>query len=68
MRQALSIIVVAALVTVVYQVITGPSETVAEAEAAATGTPIQNAVSIHGLHVALPEHMTSFPKELVPLP
>ncbi len=56
MRQALSIILAATLVSVAFDSIFGLGE----------GTGYQT--SIYGLHVALPEHMTNFPKELVPLP
>ena len=61
MRQALSIILAAVLVSVAFESIVGVGET-AERE----GTT--NQTSIYGLHVALPAFMTNFPKELVPLP
>jgi hypothetical protein len=61
MRQALSIILAAALVSIAFESIVGLGET---AEREATG----NQTSIYGLHVALPEYMTNFPNELVPLP
>jgi hypothetical protein len=67
MRKALSIIVVAAIVGFGLQTIGGPTETIAAKELAKT--PFQKiGVSVHGLRVALPESMTNFPKELVPLP
>ena len=66
MRKALSISVVAALVSVAFEAIVGPGETFAERQV--MRSPIQNAVTIYGLHVALPEYMTNFPNELVPLP
>ena len=66
MRKALPIIVAAAIVGVGFQAIGGAPETIAENKM--TGLPGQNGVSVHGLRVALPEHMTNFPKELVPLP
>ena len=61
MRQALSIILAAVLVSVAFESIVGVGET-AEREATT------NQTSIDGLHVALPAYMTNFPKELVPLP
>jgi hypothetical protein len=67
MRKALSIIVVAAIVGFGLQTIGGPTATIAAKELASI--PIQKiGVSVHGLRVALPESMTNFPKELVPLP
>jgi hypothetical protein len=61
MRQALSIILAAVLFSAGFGSIVGVGET-AEREATT------NQTSIYGLHVALPAYMTSFPKELVPLP
>jgi hypothetical protein len=61
MRQALSIILAAVLVSVAFECIVGVGET-AEREATT------NQTSIYGLHVALPAYMTNFPEELVPLP
>lgn len=61
MRQALSIILAAVLVSVAFESVVGLSET-ADREATV------NQTSIYGLHVALPAYMTNFPKELVPLP
>ena len=67
MRKALTIIVVAAVVGFGLQTIGGPTATIAAKELASI--PIQKiGVSVHGLRVALPESMTNFPKELVPLP
>jgi hypothetical protein len=66
MRKALSIIVIAAVVTIAFQALLGTGETFAGREAASE--PIQNGISVYGLHVALPEYMTNFPRELVPLP
>lgn len=65
MRKTLSILVIAALATVVLDAFVGPEETIAERDAT---SPIQNAVLIHGLHVALPAYMKNFPADLVPLP
>jgi hypothetical protein len=65
MRKVLSILVVALFVSIVFEAFTGPEATIAELN---TTTPIQNGVSIYGLHVALPADMKSFPAELVPLP
>jgi len=61
MHKTLSIVLAAVLVSVAFNSIVGPGET-AEPEATS------NQTSIYGLHVALPEYMTNFPKELVPLP
>ena len=59
--------VVAAVVGFGLQTIGGPTETIAAKELASI--PFQKiGVSVHGLRVALPESMTNFPKELVPLP
>jgi hypothetical protein len=66
MRKALTIIVIAAVVTIALDALLAPGETFAGREAA-TG-PIRNGISVYGLHVALPEYMTNFPRELVPLP
>jgi uncharacterized membrane protein len=66
MRKALSIIAIAVVVSIAFAAMLGQAEIIGESEAAVT--PIQNTVSIYGLHVALPEYMTNFPKELVPLP
>jgi hypothetical protein len=65
MRETLTIILAAALISVAFEAVVGPTETLADRDLA---SPIQNDVSIYGLHVALPEYMTNFPKELVPLP
>jgi hypothetical protein len=62
MRQALSIILAAVLVSVAFESVVGLSETAADREATV------NQTSIYGLHVALPAYMANFPKELVPLP
>jgi hypothetical protein len=66
MRKALPIVVAAAIVGVSLQAIGGAPGRIAENKM--TGLPIQNGVSVYGLHVALPENMTNFSKELVPLP
>jgi len=66
MRQVLSVIAAAALVGVAFGAVIGPNETIADNEATTGFTG--NTVSIHGLYVALPAHMTDFPRELVPLP
>jgi hypothetical protein len=66
MRRALSILAIAALVSVVVDVVIAPSKTVVNM--AATKGQFHNSISIYGLHVALPETMKSFPVELVPLP
>jgi len=61
MRQALSTILAAVLVSVAFESVVGLGET-AEREAST------NQTSIYGIHVALPGYMTNFPRELVPLP
>jgi hypothetical protein len=66
MRKALPIIVVAAIVGIGFQAMGGPPVTIAESKM--TNPAIQNGVSVYGLRVALPENMTTFPKELVALP
>jgi hypothetical protein len=66
MRKALPIIVVAAIIGVGFQAMGGPPVTIAESKMA--NQPIPNGVSVYGLHVALPENMTSFPTDLVALP
>ena len=66
MRRGLSILAVVALMSVVADVMIAPSKT--GADMAATKGQHQNAVSIYGLHIALPESMKTFPVELVPLP
>jgi len=66
MRKALTMIMAAAILGVGFQAMSGPPETIAEGRMIAA--PVQKGMSINGLRVALPEHMTNFPKELVPLP
>jgi len=66
MRRGLSILAIAALMSVVIEVMIAPSRT--GANMAATKNSFHNEVSIYGLHVALPENMRTFPVELVPLP
>jgi hypothetical protein len=61
MRQALSTILAAVLVSVAFESVVGLGET-AERQAPT------NQASIYGIHVALPAYMTNFPRELVPLP
>jgi hypothetical protein len=63
MRKVLSILAVAVFMSIAYEGLNGLEQTVA-----ARDSPIQNGVSIHGLHVALPANMKNFPAELVPLP
>jgi hypothetical protein len=64
MRKALPILLVAGLISVMVEAVTGPVPT----NARSTPKLVTNGVSINGLHVALPVHMKSFPAELVPLP
>jgi fatty acid/phospholipid biosynthesis enzyme len=66
MRQLLSIVVFAALVSVVADVMISPGKTAAHMEVAKG--QFQNGVSVYGLHIALPDTMKTFPAELVPLP
>jgi len=64
MRKALPILLVAGLISVMVEAVTGPVPT----NARITPKQVTNGVSINGLHVALPVHIKSFPAELVPLP
>jgi hypothetical protein len=64
MRKALPILLVAGLISVMVEAVSGPVPT----NARVTPKLVSNGVSINGLHVALPVHMKSFPAELVPLP
>ncbi len=66
MRRALFIVTVAALMSILAQVIGSPNKTVAGMRATKSG--FHNVVVVDGLHVALPTNMRSFPVELVPLP
>jgi hypothetical protein len=66
MRRPFSLIATAALLGFAWGTIIDPAETIARNRAPAA--PLSNAVSIHGLHVALPGSLTNFPVELVPLP
>ena len=65
MRKPLSLIAAAAVLGFAYGTIIGPDKTNADNEL--TKDTLSNVVSIHGLHVALPDSL-NFPKELVPLP
>jgi len=64
MRKALPILLVAGLISVLLEAVSGPVPT----NARSTPELVTNGVSINGLHVALPAYMKSFPAELVPLP
>jgi hypothetical protein len=66
MRQLLSIVALAALVSVVADVMIAPGKPAAHMEV--TNSQFQNGVSVYGLHIALPDTMKTFPAELVPLP
>jgi hypothetical protein len=57
MRKALPILLVAGLISVLLEAVTGPVPT----DARITPKLVTNGVSINGLHVALPAHMKSFP-------
>ena len=65
MRKPLSVIAAAAVLGFAYGTVMGPGETNAYNEL--TTDTLSNAVSIHGLRVALPDSL-NFPTELVPLP
>ena len=64
--RGLSILVIAALLSIVVDVMITPNRTAADM----TVTPAQwqSESSIHGLRIARPESMKTFPVELVPLP
>jgi|RhiMethySRZTD1v2_1073278.scaffolds.fasta_scaffold04904_3 hypothetical protein len=64
MRKALPILLVAGLISILAEAVSGPVPTSAKS----TPKLVTNGVQINGLHVALPVHMKSFPAELVPLP
>ena len=64
MRKTLNIALVIGAILI--KVMVSPSNTIAETDA--TKTQIPNITLIHGLHVAIPENMTHFPTELLPLP
>ncbi|MGB8895222.1 MAG: hypothetical protein WA322_11400 [Pseudolabrys sp.] len=64
MRRVINIALV--LGSIFINVTASPNKTVAETET--QKTQFHNVISVSGLHVALPEHMKSFPVELVPLP
>ena len=60
MRKALSILLVAGLISVFIEAFTGPEQTKAGRDTAGL---VRNGVSINGLHVALPATMKNFPAE-----
>jgi hypothetical protein len=64
--RGLSILVIAALLSIVVDVMITPNRTAADMPAAKGQW--QNAPSIYGLHAARPGGMKAFPAELVPLP
>ena len=65
MRKPLSVIAAAAVLGFTYGTLIGPGETNTDNEF--MRDTLSNAVSIHGLRVALPDAL-NFPAELVPLP
>lgn len=65
MRRALFILAIATLLSLAVDVMSAPNTTIATMTAK---NRYQNGISVHGLHVALPEGMKNFPVELVPLP
>jgi len=67
MRRIFSLIVAAAVSGLAFGTIIDTGGTSANNEVLIKSDPLPTTV-IYGLHVALPEHMTNFPKELVPLP
>ena len=64
--RGLSILVIAALITLVIDVMIAPNRTAADMTA--TKGQLQSRLSIHGVRVARPGSMKTFPVELVPLP
>jgi hypothetical protein len=68
MRRTLSLIVAAAVSGLVFGTIIDSDETTASNTETLIRSDVLPTTVIHGLHIALPEHMTNFPKELVPLP
>jgi hypothetical protein len=67
MRRTLSLIMAAAVSGFVFGTIIDTDETTANTKILIRSDVLPTTV-IHGLHIALPENMTNFPKELVPLP
>jgi len=64
--RGISILVIAALLSIVADVMISPNRTAADMPAP-TGQ-LQSGRSIYGVHVARPVSMKTFPAELVPLP
>ena len=62
----LSILVIAALISIVVDVMITPNRTAADMTA--SKGQLQSGLSVHGVHVARPVSMKTFPVELVPLP
>jgi hypothetical protein len=65
--RGLSILIIAALLSIVVDVMISPNRTAADMPTT-TKAQLQNGQSIHGLRVARPLSMKTFPVELVPLP
>jgi hypothetical protein len=64
--RGLSILVIAAILSIVVDVMITPNRTAADMTA--TNGQLQSEASFHGLRIARPESMKTFPAELVPLP
>jgi hypothetical protein len=65
MRRVLFILAIATLVSLAVDVMSAPRTPVATMTAK---SKYENGISVHGLHIAIPEGMKNFPAELVPLP
>jgi len=64
--RGLSILVIAALIGIVVDVMIASNRTAADMPA--TSGQLQNRLSVHGMRIARPASMKTFPVELVPLP
>jgi len=64
--RGLFILAIAALITIVVDIMIVPNRTAADMTA--TKSQLQSGLYVHGLHVARPVSMKTFPVELVPLP
>jgi hypothetical protein len=65
MRGALFILAIITLLSLAVDVMSAPNTSVANMTAKSRH---ETGISVHGLHIAVPEGMKSFPVELVPLP
>ena len=64
--RGLSILVIAALITIMVDIMIAPDRTAADMTA--MKGQLQTGLSIHGVRVARPGSLKTFPVELVPLP